>query len=103
MKLKQGETKYILKKAMDGVLPETVINRKDKKGFFTPHDLWLKTILSEQIESEFKDIHEHGLFDFIDSEEVYCSYLKNKDNELPVKLWRLFCLSRWKKKWQIAG
>lgn len=102
-KVKDGRTKYILKEAMANVLPESVLNRKDKKGFFTPHDLWLKTILADSIEKEFNEIADTGLFDFINEKEVYKEYIKYRGEVLPVKLWRLFCLSRWKKLWQVAG
>jgi asparagine synthase (glutamine-hydrolysing) len=35
-RLKNGETKYILREAMQDVLPEAIYKRKDKKGFVTP-------------------------------------------------------------------
>ncbi len=41
-KLRNGETKYLLKKAAAGLLPDDIIHRK-KKGFGTPVGAWLKT------------------------------------------------------------
>jgi asparagine synthase (glutamine-hydrolysing) len=41
LKLKQGATKYIFKKAMRGVLPEAIIDRR-KHGFAVPLGQWFK-------------------------------------------------------------
>lgn len=42
-KIRQGVTKYILKKALAGWLPESIINRP-KKGFGIPLNLWLRSL-----------------------------------------------------------
>jgi asparagine synthase (glutamine-hydrolysing) len=39
---KDGVTKRVLREAMSGILPEEVKNRKDKMGFTTPEELWVK-------------------------------------------------------------
>ena len=40
-KLRGGQTKYLLKKALEGVLPREIVHRK-KKGFGVPLTRWLK-------------------------------------------------------------
>src|SRR4029078_8203546 len=40
-KCRHGTTKYILKKALEGVLPENILHRP-KKGFCSPIGLWFK-------------------------------------------------------------
>ncbi|HET6701348.1 MAG TPA: asparagine synthase (glutamine-hydrolyzing) [Gemmatimonadaceae bacterium] len=42
MKFKGGELKYILKKAIKGLIPESVLARKDKMGFPVPLHLWAR-------------------------------------------------------------
>jgi asparagine synthase (glutamine-hydrolysing) len=42
MKLRAGWSKYALRRALDGVLPERVVWRRDKKGFPTPVGNWLR-------------------------------------------------------------
>lgn len=42
MKVKGLEPKYIFKKAIEGIIPDEVLNRKDKKGFPTPINIWFK-------------------------------------------------------------
>jgi asparagine synthase (glutamine-hydrolysing) len=41
-KIHNGYSKYILREAMKGILPEAIRKRVDKKGFTTPEDKWLK-------------------------------------------------------------
>lgn len=38
----QGETKRILRKGLSGTLPEKIKNRKDKNGYLTPEERWVK-------------------------------------------------------------
>jgi asparagine synthase (glutamine-hydrolysing) len=97
--IREGVTKYTLREAMKDVVPKSVYERKDKKGFFTPHEYWIKTELSKSIESELNDIKHNNLFSFMNSDEIYKYYGENGINQ---KVWRLYCLSRWKKVWNIC-
>ncbi len=40
-KIKNGWSKYILRLAVKGLVPETIRWRKDKMGFATPEKIWL--------------------------------------------------------------
>lgn len=42
LKVRNGWTKYILRDAMKGVLIDTIRLRKDKMGFATPEEIWIK-------------------------------------------------------------
>jgi len=49
-KLSQGITKRILRSALKDVLPEAILNRRTKVGFYTmPASQWLKTSFRELI------------------------------------------------------
>ncbi len=50
-KLASGMTKVVLREAMRGILPEAVRTRKDKMGFVTPQDRWLRVALKPEIDS----------------------------------------------------
>ncbi len=39
---KYGNRKRILREAMQGTVPQQILNRTDKMGFVTPEELWLK-------------------------------------------------------------
>ena len=64
MKVKKLATKYILKKAMERLLPAEIIYRK-KEGFPTPISSWLRTDLKDfTMETLCSDgALSHGLFD----------------------------------------
>ncbi len=41
-KIRNGQTKAVMRDAMTGILPEKIRTRKDKIGFETPEEIWLK-------------------------------------------------------------
>jgi len=42
-----GTTKRILRDAMRGLVPDAIINRRDKVGFETPENAWLQRLAAE--------------------------------------------------------
>jgi len=42
LKFQGGKTKHILKKAINGLLPKNILERKDKMGFPVPLKEWMK-------------------------------------------------------------
>lgn len=46
------ENKKLLREAMRGLLPEEILNRKDKKGFMTPEERWVKIDFAEEFREE---------------------------------------------------
>lgn len=53
-KIHDGWTKYLLRRSMQGLLPEKVQWRKDKKGFVTPEVHWLRAS-QDQLDHLFAD------------------------------------------------
>jgi asparagine synthase (glutamine-hydrolysing) len=47
--LKNGETKRLLRDAMRGVVPDAVIDRKDKLGFANPEIAWVREIIAPRL------------------------------------------------------
>lgn len=39
-----GETKHVLRAAMRGIVPDAILDRRDKIGFATPEKLWLRQL-----------------------------------------------------------
>jgi asparagine synthase (glutamine-hydrolysing) len=64
LKLKRGQTKYILRRALDGLLPAPILARRDKIGFTLPLERWftgpLNHFAREVIQS--KAARERGIF-----------------------------------------
>jgi len=47
MKIREGRTKYLLRQAARGLVPEEIISRHDKKGLVVPLDPWLSGPLAD--------------------------------------------------------
>ncbi len=92
--MKNGWSKYILRRAMESYLPESIAFRKDKKGFVTPGEItWLSGPLKELLlDPEWKfppgTIHEGR------ARELKKQYLRG-DRTHAVSVWRLAVLSYW--------
>jgi asparagine synthase (glutamine-hydrolysing) len=85
-------TKRILRDAMRGIIPDSVYNRKDKKGFVTPGESkWLRGPLSRLVSSDMK------IPDFLDKERVgkLLTDYRNGDNSKATMVWRLAVLVDW--------
>jgi asparagine synthase (glutamine-hydrolysing) len=94
-KIHKGETKYILRQSMKRILPESIANRKDKKGFVTPGEIkWLRGQLRFLIDEDFRDL------DFIrhDKAGKVLDDFRKGENKYANLVWRLAVLNYWVKK-----
>jgi asparagine synthase (glutamine-hydrolysing) len=89
IKTKHGVLKYILKKAIRGILPDEIIDRK-KQGFGVPVYEWLFDKLGKEIEKELLDFTDRT--DFFDKETIK-RYLNNPGPQL----WYLYNFALWHK------
>jgi asparagine synthase (glutamine-hydrolysing) len=95
--VKNGMTKYLLRESMKGILPEEIRIRKDKIGFGTPQDEWIRTI---EFQSLFNEIINSSSFrnrNFINIKSAktlfqkHLEYKTNSSNEI----WKLIHLELW--------
>ena len=78
-KLRDGWTKYALRKAFAGRLPPSVVWRKDKQGFVNPQVEWLRDRLRPAVLEAFGPeslIFQHGLVDRRALLELYDRYCR---------------------------
>ncbi|NQU79393.1 asparagine synthase (glutamine-hydrolyzing) [Candidatus Woesearchaeota archaeon] len=92
--------KYILKKAMKGLLPEVIIKRK-KRGYNTPMDHWLKGELKGQMEELLAEKN-HKLYDQTKMSSMLTSFQKSgKDYKKnwfkSQQLWSMLMFEMWYK------
>ncbi|MFN8165351.1 MAG: asparagine synthase (glutamine-hydrolyzing) [Bacteroidia bacterium] len=94
LKFKQGITKSVLRKSLDGILPKSISERTDKKGFVTPGEVkWLRGPLSQLLDFDFK--RNDFLKESLVKEEI--ARFKNGENKNSVFVWRLATLNYWMK------
>lgn len=89
----QGVTKHLLREALRGIVPDDVIDRKDKIGFETPQREWLQGLIEFKSEI-FSGIEE---IEFLHPEKTR-NFLREYDpnNSFQAGLmWRTFNLLRW--------
>jgi len=92
LKLKDGWTKYILRKSSEPFLPKDIIWRKDKMGFLTPANQW-KNELNKELIAYLENEKFLPLFDKNKIIEV-C----NKDLHHPTHIsefWKMIALLKW--------
>jgi len=94
LKIRGVTTKYILREAMKGILPEVIRNRKDKVGFKANPDLtfnWVDrhraTLCRNQTEYERRWLNPVGMENLLGSRE--------RSVEIEFLLWRVINLKLW--------
>jgi asparagine synthase (glutamine-hydrolysing) len=96
-KIYKGQTKYILRKEMQNILPEYIRNRQSKVGFDTPEDEWFREpyfieYISDIISSDtFKNTN------YFNVEKVRNLFTKhiNKDINASKEIWKWINLYLW--------
>jgi asparagine synthase (glutamine-hydrolysing) len=95
-KVVDGETKILLRRAMQNVLPKRVQNRQDKLGFPTPEQRWFRGELKEQVRAECQRTVDRfpDIFDGVSAKATVDRVL---DGSLPFSTspWRILCFGRW--------
>jgi asparagine synthase (glutamine-hydrolysing) len=92
----RGETKVALRAAMRGILPEAVRTRRDKMGFVTPEEVWVRGEASAWFRRSVRDTIDAAP-DVIDAdsainelEEIIAG--RRPFSHIP---WRISCFGRW--------
>ena len=99
LKIKNGVSKYILKQAVRGILPDDVIDRK-KQGFGAPVGEWLNTALRQELPEVLwkSKIWEANIFDRSVVEKLVQNHQDGKA-EASFRIWNLITLALWYDRW----
>jgi asparagine synthase (glutamine-hydrolysing) len=94
MNLRNGTTKYILKAAMRGILPDRIIDRP-KRGFAVPLDYWFRGKLGPYVRELVlgEGSRRRGIFDSQYVENLVARHDKGED--LGLQLWSLISFELW--------
>jgi len=96
MKIQNGETKKILRLAMQDIVPQQILNRTDKMGFATPESDWVKKLgrsLFRQTFSEASDLP------FINGEKLLNHFeeMMSGKRKYSSSIFSIFTLIKWVK------
>lgn len=92
MKFKGAEMKYLLKRTVKDILPETILNRKDKMGFPVPLHIWSKNKAKDFILDTFLSQASRDR-KIIDTK--YVEKLISEEKPFGRGLWGLLSLELW--------
>jgi asparagine synthase (glutamine-hydrolysing) len=99
--LRDGWTKYALRKSMEDLLPPEICWRPDKTGLAVPLDAWLRSgVLAEAFRRVLRDdpwLH-GGLFDVERVRSRFEEHATGKANH-GTFLWKVFAACRWAHVW----
>jgi asparagine synthase (glutamine-hydrolysing) len=92
LKIKDGWTKFILRKAAETILPKEIVWRKNKLGFNAPEKTWTKEFENEMI----NEIQQSEILNNF----IHFKKLNFKNLDLRTK-WRLYNFSVWEKEFKV--
>ena len=86
-----GLTKNIFRKAMRGIVPDEILDRKDKIGFATPEYEWTRSMNHDSIKKAISGVN------FLNEEELQKEVNDVLDGSKPFSwfAWRVINFSRW--------
>lgn len=95
-KIVGGDTKLVLRRAMEAILPPAVLQRRDKLGFATPEQAWfrgpLREMMKEGVEATLKRYP--GLFNAAGVRALAADMLEGR-KPVDFLLWRIVNLGMW--------
>jgi asparagine synthase (glutamine-hydrolysing) len=91
----QGTSKAILRRSMRGIVPDAILDRKDKIGFATSEQLWL-TSLRPWVEKTLRS-HAAGAIPALNLQAVQAEWqaVLNGSKVFDFRVWRWLNLIRW--------
>lgn len=95
-KIHDGMTKVLLRKAMDGVVPDE-LRLRQKRPQSSPQTVWYKKALQESVLSEFRS-DAFKAMPFVDAKEAenaFRQFVNNPKDNNSFFFWQLINLSRW--------
>ena len=95
-KIRRGVTKYVLRRAIRGLVPDAVRCRMDKMGFVAPEEVWMKDELAPRILELFSS-PEFSERPYWDAEQVLRNYREFLDGKsaYSTEFWRIACAEMW--------
>ncbi|MDD1677131.1 MAG: asparagine synthase (glutamine-hydrolyzing) [Methanomicrobiales archaeon] len=95
-KIRNGITKYVLRRAIKGIVPEEIRCRMDKMGFVAPEEVWMKDDLRVFVNGVIT-AHSFMTRPYWDAIKVRDDYQAFVEGKTPYssELWRIVCTELW--------
>jgi asparagine synthase (glutamine-hydrolysing) len=98
-KIQNGVTKVSLRRAIKGIIPESIRCRMDKMGFVTPEEVWMRESLRPFILKilNSSDFHKRPFWEADAVVKDYLKFLEGSSLYSP-EIWRIICTELWLQK-----
>ncbi len=96
-KIYNGQTKFILRKEMQGILPEIIRKRQSKIGFDTPEDEWFRESYFKEYISDIISSSDFNNSNYFNTQQVRNLYKKHLNNEINAskEIWKWINMYIW--------
>jgi asparagine synthase (glutamine-hydrolysing) len=92
VKIRNSESKWVLRESMKECLPHAIRDRKDKKGFVTPGEVvWLRNSLKHLLEIDYNKL---DFLNKVKTQNEIDSFLKGNNSNASF-IWRIASLNYW--------
>jgi asparagine synthase (glutamine-hydrolysing) len=94
LKIQEGLGKHLMREALHGVLPETVRQRRDKKGYATPNNVWISQ-MAPHLKSYFEQPELQPFIDRAKLDKVYASFFNPQHDRDDGRLFKFISFAVW--------
>jgi asparagine synthase (glutamine-hydrolysing) len=104
VKIAGGRTKAVMRHALRGIVPDEILDRRDKMGFATAQEDWMRGPLGSMIERTLKD-QDFPLSDWFDPgllRQAYRDWVTSGRGLPQQDLFRLIVLARWMRRFDVT-
>jgi len=104
-KLRGGRTKAVLRAGLRGIVPDRVLDRRDKMGFVTPQSRWMQAELGRQVERACADAPAplRRWFDFDSMLKAWRTGSPRARQSMQALVFRAGILARWAGRFGISA
>jgi asparagine synthase (glutamine-hydrolysing) len=104
IKLAGGRTKALMRDALRGLVPDAILDRRDKMGFVTAQEQWMRGAQGGEIEACFaaEDFPLRALVSQSALVRAFADWRRGMPSLAQQDFFRLFILSRWMKRFDVV-
>jgi asparagine synthase (glutamine-hydrolysing) len=92
-----GETKSVFKTAMRGLVPDQILDRRDKVGFDTPMREWMSGHILNDIQTQEADVNDGLNLTHRSAIEAHIKSEFAHKHPLNWQVWRIYNLLKWQR------
>ena len=99
--IKNGNSKFIMRRAMRNKLPKAVVENKKHVGLNAPANIWFRGFLKKDLINSINALTKQN-YELINKEAInkmLIGHFENKTDHMMI-LWKFYSVSKWMEKWK---